>query len=210
MTPIEIVLIVIAAVVGIAALVALIFVIKGGSKTEKTSKAAKPVYQQAPQMPVMPEQQSANPQNAARPFSPELPGMIAAHAKDFEGLYESIYVSCSKKDAFDNDAYFEWCDRAEMSTDRSFAAAFAESFAKSDEINLCRSASVRLLACIEKAGITRVGEAGTKVTFTEQEKDMYTCVNSANAIGKTCTVVKPVWVCAGKPIEQGVLMADNT
>lgn len=208
MTPIEIITIVIAAVVGLAALVALIFVIKGGSKKEKPPKAAKtlPV-----QMPAAPDAQQQIPsKDEAKPFSSELPGMLAAHAKEFEGLYESINVSCSQKDSFDPDAYHEWCDRAEMSSDRSFAAAFAGSFAKSDDPAFCQAASARLLACIEAAGITRVGSAGTKLVAADQEKDMYTCVNSTSYIGKTCTVIKPAWVLDGKPVEQGVLMADNT
>ena len=136
--------------------------------------------------------------------------VVAGRNQDFDGLYESLYVSCSQENAFDADAYHEWCERAGMNADRSFAEAFAGSFAKSDEPDACRSGSARLLSCIEKAGITRAGQSGAKLTFSEQDKDMYTCINSANAIGKTCTVVKPAWICAGKPVEQGVLMADNS
>ena len=180
MSPVEITVVIIAAVIGVIALVMLIIVLAklkalSRNNPNKPPKPAKPDFREMPVMPPQPQPVNNTPVPATAPSQPEnivpapaaapqadgFSAMLAANAKDFEGLYESLYVSCSDVGSFDADAYHEWCSRAAMSKDRSFAEAFARSFTDSEDTEHCKNSSVRLLGCISAAGIIRSRANGT-------------------------------------------------
>lgn len=140
--------------------------------------------------------------------SPErnLASILPEHAKEFEGLYESLYISCAGRE-FDPDSYNEWCERAALCQDRDFSRAFSASFPKVDDEKQCRKYSCALLSCIKYAGIKRLGNAGDEITVTGSNKDQFECINSDNAVGRTCSIIKPAWVYDGKVIEPGIIKA---
>ncbi len=198
MTSTEITVIIIAAVVGLIAAILLVIVLikmKSGRK---------------PGVPEYIVQKPSDYNGAVQPDCSRLIQMLADHAKDFEGLYESVYISCSSSEAFDADAYHEWSGRVNMSPDKAFAAEFNAVFADSQDPEYCRSRSAQLLSLIEMAGIKRIGEAGEKLVIDEANAERFTCLNSQAPLGKSCTIVKPVWIYGSKVIEPGVAMADNT
>ncbi len=138
-----------------------------------------------------------------------LPRLLAAHARDFEGLFESLYVSCLNENSFDGDAYNEWCDRAAMSGDEDLRSAFAAAFSKTDDPGECMAYSKKLLELIEDAGIKRTGAPGEKLVYDPAASELFECINSSSPQGKSCTVIKPAWVLDGKAAEPGVVTADR-
>ena len=130
--------------------------------------------------------------------------LLPSHAELFESLYESLYISCCDLNAFDGDTYHEWCSRAALCPDQAFRKAFQESFPHSRDEIRCRKNSLRLLSCIYKAGIGRVGNTGEEFVVDDSLADVFEVINEQDAVGKACSVIKPAWVCSGKVIEPGV------
>lgn len=133
--------------------------------------------------------------------------LLVSHADEFEGLYESLYVSVSGDD-FDADAYEEWCGRAAASSDEEFRNAFEKLFSKTDDIKRCMEYSKDLLDLIGEAGIVRTGRPGEEFVYDQNKAELFECINLKDPTDNNCTVVKPAWVCGGKVVEPGVVTAD--
>ena len=147
-----------------------------------------------------------------------LPGAYSAVAEGikkeaswFDGLYESLYQANENTDVFSTDAYEEWCDRMEQAEDETLRAVFGRYFRKSDIADEAagRRQFLRLLQCVEAAGIRRHSQNGLRCTADETVREAYICIDGQKPkIGFEGTILKSAWMLDGKVIEYGMLIPE--
>ena len=160
--------------------------------------------------PVAPE-----PVNPTVKFQPDkfITAQIKKYAGDFEGLYESLYVSYYTKDRCITDAYEEWHDRIEsLDGEEAFISAFSETFPRDviyDE-EKCREKIGELLETIYSAGITRSFETNQTVKTDETNMKFFRTLDGKRPeIDKEYTVFKVVWINGEQIVENGILVPKN-
>lgn len=127
---------------------------------------------------------------------------IRKNISSFNGLYEGVFQIVHNPENADSDAIDEWKIRVgNMNGNDDFKAAVLKLF-DSDDL---ASQAVRLLECIELAGIKRAEE--TEYAFEMNVSKKYVCLSGNNLDeGTICTVLKPYWHLDSKVIEQGCII----
>lgn len=127
---------------------------------------------------------------------------IRKNISSFNGLYEGVFQIVQNPENADSDAIDEWKIRVgNMNGNDDFKAAVLKLF-DSDDL---ASQAVRLLECIELAGIKRAEE--TEYAFEMNVSKKYVCLSGNNLdAGTICTVLKPYWHLDSRVIEQGCII----
>lgn len=130
---------------------------------------------------------------------------IRKSPETFTGLYEGVFQIACDFDNVDSDAIDEWKIRVgNMNGNDEFRNAFINLMG-SDNV---KSQAVKLLNCIELAGVKRAAQ--TEYAFELNANKKYVCL-SGNKLdeGTVCTVLRPYWSFDGRVVEQGCIVRKD-